>query len=187
MLHRCSRSRVSQLHGLLAADPLLRSMQTATQIDSQGPTAAPGLSAAYADAGLDLEAGQPDQPVDRPADSPAEVKAEVEDTGLEGEEAVIDAHASQPEPTAKELVKAEAEGESAADQLAEHKDLTPLEPKLKSQQEHAVEAVAGLRDAVQREVLAEGEAGVKRALSESAAEGPAKRVKSEHEGPEEAS
>ena len=185
MLHRCSRARVSQLHDLLAADPLEVHAYGHAQSNSQAPPTATGLSAACAEAGPDLEAGQPDEAAVELV--PAEVKAEVEDTGLEGEESVIDAHPSQPEPTSAELVKAEAEGEAAAHQLAEHNDLMPHEPEPKPEQEHAVEAVAGLRDAVQREVLAEGEAGVKRALIESAAEGPAKRVKSEHEGPEEAS
>ena len=134
-----------------------------------------------ADAEPDLGAGPPADADTEPRleHEAAEVKGEATDTGLEGEEAVLDAAAEQSSPSAADVVKAEGEGEAAADQLPEH-----AAPALQeAEQGFAAATVSGLRDAVQREVLVDREAIVKRALSDGAAEAPAKRVKNESEGP----
>ena len=136
-----------------------------------------------ADTEPDLEAGQP---ADADADAEAmleheaaDVQGEAADTGLEGEESVLDAAAEQSGPTAAEVVKAESEGEAAADQLLEH--AAPVLQKVG--QDSTAAAVSGWRDAVQQELLTDGEASMKRMLSDGAAEAPSKRIKGESEGP----
>ena len=110
-------------------------------------------------------------------EQPAEVKAELGDAGLEGEESVIDATADQPPAEAVDLGQAEADAQAAVEDLPEGPSAQPEVQE--NGQQHAAEIVSGLREAVQREVLAEGESSVKRALAECQTDEPAKRIKTE--------